>query len=410
MTSPKIKVYPYRWMILFSFMALMALQQLLWITFANITVEAAAFYNVSAINIGLLSMVFMIAYVFMSIPCSWLIDTFGFRFAVGIGAVITGIFGLLRGIFARDFMMVLLCQMGIAIAQPLVINAVTKISSRWFPIDERATAGGLSWLGAYAGIIIGLTLTPFLAKSNGIEGMLNYYGGASAAIALLFILTARENPPTLQNPVEQEVRTLVFDGLRRLVVKKDFLFLMLIFFIGLGIFNALATWLEEIVKPRGFTSEQAGIMGGLMVLSGILGSAVVPMLSDKLRNRSRFILVAVAGSIPGLLGIAFSSNYIIVLLSSAILGFFLLSTAPVGFQYGAEIAYPSPEGTSTGVLMMMGQISGIALIFGMDLLKSPKTGAMTFPMILMIILMMICILLSFFLKESKLIQKEEGEH
>jgi MFS family permease len=151
-------------------------------------------------------------------------------------------------------------------------------------------------------------------------------------------------------------------------------------------------------------------MGGLMVLSGILGSAVVPMLSDKLRNRSRFILVAVAGSIPGLLGIAFSSNYIIVLLSSAILGFFLLSTAPVGFQYGAEIAYPSPEGTSTGVLMMMGQISGIAFIFGMDLLKSPKTGAMTFPMILMIILMMICILLSFFLKESKLIQKEEGEH
>src|SRR5271157_5054907 len=99
MDSQKVIVYPYRWVILLSYMIIMALQQLLWITFANITVEAAAFYNVSDISIGLLSMVFMIAYVFVSIPCSWLIDTKGFRFAVGLGAVITGVFGLLRGIF-----------------------------------------------------------------------------------------------------------------------------------------------------------------------------------------------------------------------------------------------------------------------------------------------------------------------
>jgi cyanate permease len=406
MAGKKIVAYHYRWVILFGYMILMALQQLLWINFANITVEAAKFYNVSEISIGLLSMVFMIAFVFVSIPCSWLIDTFGFRFAVGLGAVITGVFGLLRGIFAGNFIIVFVCQMGIALAQPLIINAVTRVSSKWFPIGERATAGGLAWLGAYAGIIVGLTLTPYLYRGYGIQGMLLIYGVAAAAGALFFLFTARENPPTPQSNLEQDEKTLVFDGLRKLLAKREFIFLMLIFFIGLGAFNALATWLEEVVKPRGFSSEQAGIMGGIMVASGIVGSAVVPMLSDKLKNRSRFILLAVAGSVPGLLGIAFSTSYPVILASSAVLGFFLLSTAPIGFQYGAEISYPAPGGTSTGVLMMMGQVSGIAFIFGMDLLKSPSTGSMTLPMIVMISLMIICIMFTFFLKETNVIERE----
>jgi len=44
--------------------------------------------------------------------------------------------------------------------------------------------------------------------------------------------------------------------------------LFLLFFIGLGVFNAVTTWIEEIVRPRVFPS-QAGIVGGLMVLGGI---------------------------------------------------------------------------------------------------------------------------------------------
>jgi MFS family permease len=352
-------------------------------------------------------MVFMIVYIIVSIPCSWLIDTYGFRVAVGIGAVITGIFGLLRGIFAASFTMVLLCQIGIAIAQPLVVNASTKIAVKWFRIEERATANGLAWLGAYTGIILGMSLTPFLVKANGIPGMLLYYGEISIAAALIFLILARENPPTPQCAPDQEERTLVFDGLKRLLVKRDFIFLMLIFFVGLGAFNAIATWIEDIVKPRGFSSEQAGIMGGLMVASGIVGSAIVPMLSDKFRNRTHFILLAVAGTIPGLIGIAFSTSYPLLLVSSAVLGFFLLSAAPVGFQYGAETAFPAPEGTSTGILMMMGQVSGILFIFGMDMFKSASTGSMSSSMIIIILLMLVCIVASAFLRESALIRKIE---
>ncbi len=88
------------------------------------------------------------------------------------------------------------------------------------------------------------------------------------------------------------------------------------------------------------------------------------------------------------------------------MGFFLLSAGPIGFQYGAEITYPTPEGTSNGLLILMGQISGIVFIFGMDSFKSPGTGSMTLSLIVLIVLMVLSLVLSFFLKEPKTLLTE----
>jgi hypothetical protein len=91
-----------------------------------------------------------------------------------------------------------------------------------------------------------------------------------------------------------------------------------------------------------------------------------------------------------------------------ILGFFLLSSGPIGFQYGAEITYPASEGTSNGMLLMMGQISGIAFIFGMDSFKSTVSGSMTNPLIVLIGLMALSLIISLRLKESAMMAREIG--
>lgn len=409
MKQTAVKVYPYRWAVLLAFMLAMGVQQLLWITFASITSGAVAFYHVSDLSIGILSMVFMIVYIFVSIPASWLIDTYGFRAAVGLGMLFTGVFGLLRGIFAADYTLVLICQIGIAVGQPLVVNAVTKVAAQWFPLKERATATGMSWLAGYLGLIAGLSITPYLTETYSIRYMLMLYGIISVAAAAAFLILAREKAPTPQCSPEEDERALVFDGLRQMIKKKDFIMFNVVFFIGLGVFNAISTWIEDVVKPRGFTSAQAGVIGGLMVACGVLGSGIIPVLSDKFRNRSKFILLAVAGSIPGLIGITYATNYWLILISAGIMGFFMLSTAPVGFQYCAEIGYPAPEGTSTGVLMMVGQLSGIIFIFGMDALKSPATGSMAVPMLGLIVLMLLNTVISARLKESKMMQHDKED-
>lgn len=401
----KIITYPYRWIVLFSFMLVMGVQQLLWITFASITSSAVAFYHVSDLGIGMLSMVFMVVYLFASFPASWVIDTYGFRISVGLGALLTCVFGMLRGVFADDYGWVMVCQIGIAIGQPFIVNAVSTVAVRWFPLKERATASGLAWLAGYLGLVVGLAFTPYVSEISSIPRMLILYGICSIVAAAVFLLLAREKPPTPQCAPEQEVRALVIDGLRQMVKKKDFILFNIIFFIGLGVFNGMSTWIENIVKPRGFTSVQAGIIGGVMVACGVLGSAVLPMLSDKYRSRTKFILIAVIGCIPGLIGITYARSYWLILVSAGILGFFMLSTAPIGFQYCAEIGVPAPEGTSTGVLMMMGQVAGILFIFGMDLFKSPKNGSMMVPMLVMILLMLVNVFLATRLKESKMLME-----
>jgi len=407
MEQTDFKVYGYRWVVLLVFMFVVAINQLLWITFAPITGSAAAYYGVSDLSIGLLSMSFMIVYIFVSIPASWMIDTYGIRVAVGIGVTLTGIFGLLRGLFASNYTIVLVAQIGIAIGQPFILNAVTTVAARWFPVRERATAAGLGSLAMYLGILVALVLTPYLTIQSQIPGMLLIYGIVSMIAVVVFFALIKERPPTAPCRPDQEERSLVFEGLKESLRIKDFILLLIVFFVGLGVFNAVTTWIEDIVRPRGFSIVQAGNIGGLMIVGGIIGALVVPLLSDHYHKRTPYLLMAVTGATLGLVGITFATSYWLLLVSAFVFGFFLLSAGPVGFQYGAEVTYPTPEGTSNGLLLLMGQISGIVFILGMDSFKSPETGSMTLPLIVLIGLMVLSLLFCVRLREATTVIAEQ---
>ncbi len=398
------KASGYRWVVLSIFMLIITVNQLLWITFAPITSEAVRFFGVSDLKIGILSMCFMIVYIIVSVPASWIIDTYGIRIGVGTGAILTGVFGLLRGFASSNYTLLLLAQIGIATGQPFLMNSITKVAARWFPIEERATASGLGTLSSYLGVLIGMILTPWLVEGSGIVKMLNIYGIMAVLAALVFLSFVRERPPVASSG-NQEERALAIDGLRMIFKNRNFNWLMFIFFIGLGVFNAVTTWIENILHPRGFNTVQAGMTGGFMIIGGVLGALILPFLSDRLRKRTPFITLALAGAAVSLAGIALATNYFMVLLSGMAFGFFLLSSGPIGFQYGAEITYPISEGTSNGFLLMAGQISGILFIFGMDGFKSPETGSMTKPLVVLIVLMFFSLLASTRLRESELMKK-----
>ena len=150
---------------------------------------------------------------------------------------------------------------------------------------------------------------------------------------------------------------------------------------------------------------QAGVTGALMVVGGIIGALVMPPLSDRYPKRTPFLVLAVVGATLGLGGITYALSYWLLLTSAFVLGAFLLSSGPLGFQYGAEITYPAPEGTSNGLLLLAGQISGIAFIIGMDVLKSPATGSMTLSLLILTGLMALALFLAKRLKESEVLKR-----
>jgi MFS family permease len=401
LTGPTYQVYRYRWVVLAVFMLVNITIQMLWISFGSITLPAAEFYGVSDLQIGMLSMVFMIVFIPLSLPVAWVIDTWGFYRAVSAGAILMGIFGVLRGLAGDSYPLVLLSTIGIALAQPFFLNSWTKVAARWFPIQERAMAVGLAAVGNFLGTGIGLALTPLLIESFGIPGALLGYGIVAAISGALFIFLARERPPTPPCPPELEARALMLDGLRTLLRSVPFWILMAVFLVANGIFNGLSTWIESILRPRGFSPEQAGLVGGLLLLGGILGAFVLPTLSDKTRRRKLFLLIGVLGCTPWLLGLALVQQYGLLLLCAFVFGFLLIGIAPIGYQYAAELTFPVPEGTSNGMLSLAGQVS-VVFIYAMEALRA-SDGSYTLSLVLLIGLMLINAGLLTRVPESRLI-------
>ncbi len=369
MTDKTFRLYGYRWVVLGVFMFINLTIQMLWIAYAPITGPAAQFYGVSDLQIGLLAMTFMIAFIPLSIPVSWAIDTYGFRKAVSLGAILMGVFGIVRGLAGANYTLVLISTIGIAVAQPFLLNAWTKVPAQWFSIEERATAVGLVTLANLVGTALGMVLTPILIESISIPTVQLIYGSIAAFSAVLFVALARERPPTPPCPPGLEVRALMLDGLKHAFKVKDFLLYLVVIFIGLGLFNGINTWIENIIRPRGFTPTDAGTLGAVMLVGGLFGAVIIPPFSDRQHKRKKFLLLGITLAIPGLLGLTFATTFWLLLVSAFGLGFFLISTSPIGMQYAAEITFPTPEGTSNGLIQLFGQAS-VIFVYIMEALKS----------------------------------------
>ena len=293
--TQEIKVYGYRWVVLLTFMFISLTMQIFWICYAPITGLAAEQYGVSDLEIALLAMLFMYIYIPLAIPASWAIDTWGFKKAVGLGAILMGIFGMVRGIWTADYTAALIGTIGIAIAQPLFLNAGTKLAANWFPLGERATVIGLGAVAPFLGIVIGQMATPFLVEASSISTTMLIYGILGAISAIVFLLFARDHPPT---PAGFEVRVMMWEGFKHILKMRDFWLLAFILFVVNAIFNGLSTFVEVMVRPRGMDAAQAGIIGGLLMIGGIVGVFILPPISDRMHKRKPVFLVGLTRHDP----------------------------------------------------------------------------------------------------------------
>jgi MFS family permease len=405
MKTQEYRLYPYRWVILAVFMFINLTIQILWIGYAPITGPAAKFYGVSDLQIGFLAMTFMIAFIPLSLPVSWAIDTYGYRKTVSLGAILMAVFGVVRGVAGANYTLVLLSTIGVAVAQPFLLNAWTTVPAKWFNLEFRATAVGLVTLANLVGTALGMVLTPILTETMPIPQVQLIYGIIAAFSAVLFLIFARETPPTPPCPQGMEVRALMLDGLKNAVKNKMFWYYLAVSFIGMGLFNGVTTWVEAIIRPRGFTPTDAGTLGALMLVGGVIGAVVMPPFSDRTHKRKKFLLIGILAAIPGLIGVTFAQSLWLLYISAFAMGFFITSTSPIGMQYAAEITQPTPEGTSNGLIQLFGQAS-VVFVYIMEATKA-SDGSFTPALLIMVGLLLISAFLITRLKDPEYLKKAE---
>ena len=182
------------------------------------------------------------------------------------------------------------------------------------------------------------------------------------------------------------------------------------FDVGLGVFNAVSSMTDSIAENAG-VQDSDGLIGGLMLIGGIPGALILPILSDKFRKRKVFLVICIAGMVPGIFGLTFAGDlstdpstvYTVSLVSSFVLGFFIMSAGPLGFQYAAEVSHPAPESTSQGMLLWVGQVTGMIFVAGMSVENNRYLPAF---MISFAVLSLFSLAAVLFLRESPMIITE----
>jgi len=354
-----------RWWVLAAYAWLVGMSQLLWLNFAPLLGQIQARYGVGEFTAGLLLMVFPLLYVVLSLPAGTLIDRRGYRFAVGAGAWVMAASSLLR-LWDASFWMLLAGQVGIAVAQPFVVNGVTKLVTEWFPQEQGAIATGLSTMGMFLGMAVGMAATPPLVEAVGLRGAMGAFAAATFASAAAFAWSSRgrgayahvEGVATVG-----EIRSLLRD--RRLLL------LLALSAIGLGVFNGLSTWLEQLLEPSGINEVQAGLVGGALIAGGIVGAVVVPMLSDLSRRRRPFLILCLAAAPFLCLPLTRGGSFGAMSAVAFGLGFFSMPSFALMLDMCAQVAGADRAGGATALLMLTGNAGGVALIALVPALKRP---------------------------------------
>jgi MFS family permease len=393
------KSYRYRWVVLAVYMYISALTQLYWLNFAAIETFVEERFSIPASTVMWFTLVFPLVQVVLSMPAGMVIDRRGFKYGVGIGALFTGVFAMIRLVNTDSFTILLISQIGIAIGQPFVLNGVTKLVMTWFPQKEEGTAVGLGSLALLVGMMVGLGATPALVQFLGFETMLLIYGILGLLGILLFFLLVKPRPASPAREVEAQQEITGWQRIRHILKMRDFVILGFIALIGIGVFNGLATWLEKILNElHQIPMTDAGLIAAILILSGIIGCIVIPMVSDRIMKRKPFLLLASAVGTVSILALMVAKGFASNMVNGIFLGFFLISALPIMLTMSAEITGARFAGISVGYLQLLGNAAAVAIVPIMESMRN-ATGQFIWPLAFVAALLAISFVLALVIRE-----------
>ncbi|TFJ95314.1 NADPH:quinone oxidoreductase [Platysternon megacephalum] len=339
-----------------------AIVQFFWICYSAVSTLAEKYFHVDGWSIGVLAMVYMVAYVIFGIPASLLIDRIGHAKSVGIAILVTAVGGIGRGLAGSHYLPVLVCTVLLAAVQPLILNAWLVFVYKWFPIRRHTMVLGLLTASNLVGVMVGLLL-PALVVTSYTLGWLSWLqiwvGVVALVIALFYLLVVRESSHAAELEREANVRLVSWAGMRHALRQKSFWGAAVGIFVGMGSFTGVLQWMSEILLPYGFSGLHAAILGGSLLLLGSISTVIVGYFVDKTGRELPFGIVGVFTGAIGCLILAYSLEFVDLAIGAALVGIGLISVMPIALSYTAKVVWPTSEATANGLIQLAAQSSVI---------------------------------------------------
>lgn len=410
---PVYKSYKRRWIGLLALALLNIMTSWGWLSFSALSTETTELFAfTSDAPVNWLSTVILFAYVSVSPLCAWVLTRKNIKFAMTVCAVLCSLGNWLRyiGVVRKQFWLLMLGQILIGFAQPFALSSTGYYTDMWFTSRSRVSANAISTIANPLGGAIAQLVGPAIVSTSGdLKKFILLTAILSSAFGLI-VLIVPDKPPLPPCPSATIVKLPLRESLRALVHNKLYLALLTMFSAYVGLFNAYSTFINQIMEPYGYSSDQAGITGAVLIVAGIVCCAITSPIIDRTHNF--ILLIKITLPIMGICYICLnftsttSGQLIGPYLVSGVLGAVSFSILPVLLEWVQEQTSPVTPALSSAILWNGGNLLGGILIIAMNALKygadegSPP-GNMKRSLILQTVVGCVAILPVWFVKQAK---------
>jgi len=347
------------WGVLVAYASVVACTQMLWLTFAPIDTDVARDFGVSKNAVGWLAQVFPLLYVVLALPAGVALDRW-FRGSLMTGAGLTALGAVIR-LVSQTFLWAMVGQVIVAIAQPFVLNALTKTATGYLPQRDRPAGIALGSASSFLGALIALLMGPLLEQRHDLGVLLPVQAAIACVAAAALAVGLRRAPSSEGPPATIGVAEMRAVWAVHLIRK-----LACLAFVGVGLFVALSTWLQTILHSDHISSGAAGAMLAGMLVAGTIGCAVVPPVVARAGAERRYLSAAVAWVSACCVALAVLHRLVVAdFVLVAAIGFVLLAALPVMLEL-TERRMGASGGVATGTLLLVGNACGliVAIVVG----------------------------------------------
>lgn len=381
--QPKYKSYKRRWIGILGLSLFNILTSWGWLSFSAISSQTAELFGLSSeAPVNWLSTVILFSYIVASPIVSYVLHRWNVKVAMFICALlcITGNWLRYAGTVTQKFGLVMFGQILIGFAQPFALNSPTYYTDLWFTSKSRVSANAIASISnPFGGAIAQLVGPAIVSAPEDIKTFILVTACiASGASLIVFATPAKPDIPPCASATISKLSLL--QSLRTLSTNVPFILAFSMFSIYVGLFNAYTTFINQIMEPYGYSSDEAGYTGAILIIAGIVCAAVTSPIIDRTHNFILLFLIAlplIAGCYISLIYTAtYSKQLIGPFLVSGILGAISFSLLPALLEWIQEQTSPVSPAVSATLLWNGGQLFGAIFIISMDALKyGPTDGS-----------------------------------
>jgi len=291
----------------------------------------------------------------MALPAGLIIDKYGLKKTGFLGIFIVIVAAFSRALGFNNFITLAASSIFLGCGIGLITPLGNKLISLWFGEKEIGTASGITVMAAGLGIAVSQSISASILRSllGSLQAVFYFY---AICVVIVFILWnfIREKPSKGRVPLRE--------ALGKIIRNKYVWMLAVAYFVILAVFYTVLKVLHPIFLIKLVDTNKANMAISLISYAAMSANVIMPILSDRLRNRKYFILMAFIILAPSLILIYYVENLWIWILSFVI-GFMVGSIIPILVAIPIELkgVGHSYVAGATGLMAAVGNFGGLTI-------------------------------------------------